>query len=57
MKLTLHPEAAPLRPELSQGIRMAPFGRYLVFYTTQVHHIRIERILHGSRRMQDLFDA
>lgn len=25
------PEAAPLRPELGEGIRMVPFGRYLIF--------------------------
>jgi toxin ParE1/3/4 len=50
------PEAAPLRPELGEGIRMVPFGRYLIFYTFAVDLIRIERVLHGARNIPALFD-
>lgn len=43
------PEAAPLREEFGAGIRVIPFGRYLIFYTTYSDRVRIERILSGSR--------
>jgi plasmid stabilization system protein ParE len=37
----------PRRDDLVPGIRMAPFGRYLIFYIVAEKTIRIERILHG----------
>jgi toxin ParE1/3/4 len=37
------------RPELGQGVRMLPHGRYLIFYREQEGQLRIERILHGAR--------
>ncbi len=37
------------RPELGEGIRMLPHGRYLIFYREASKGLRIERILHGSR--------
>ena len=55
--MTNYPEAAPLRPELGKGIRMLPFGHYLIFYTVNPENIRVERILHGARNIPDLFDA
>ncbi|UFP96345.1 type II toxin-antitoxin system RelE/ParE family toxin [Gloeobacter morelensis] len=45
------PEAAPLREEFGAGIRVVPFGRYLIFYTTQPDAVRIEPILPGSRNL------
>lgn len=51
------PLAAPLRNELGEGIRMLPFGRYLIFYTADSRIVRIERVLHGARNISDLFDA
>ncbi|MFZ5451079.1 MAG: type II toxin-antitoxin system RelE/ParE family toxin [Thermodesulfobacteriota bacterium] len=56
-KITAHPEAAPLRPVLGEGIRMAPFGRYLIFYTVHANNVRVERIIHGARNLPDLFDV
>lgn len=47
------PEAAPLRPEFGEGIRMVPMGRYLIFYTVHPNHVRIERILAGSRNISE----
>jgi toxin ParE1/3/4 len=32
-KITAMPLAAPLRPELGEGVRLVTFGRYLIFYT------------------------
>lgn len=37
------------RPELGDGIRMLPHGRYLIFYREANKALRIERIMHGSR--------
>lgn len=56
-QIVANPQAAPLRPELGAGFRMVPFGRYLIFYTVGTDAVRIERILHGARRLSDLFDA
>jgi len=58
VKITAMPETAPLRHELVEGIRMVPFGRYLIFYTIGAKSIRIERVLHGARKIIPiLFDA
>lgn len=56
LDITEYPEAAPLRPELGEGIRMVPFGRYLIFYTVHPKTIRVERILHSARNLIDLLD-
>jgi toxin ParE1/3/4 len=37
------------RPELGEGMRMLPHGRYLIFYREVNEGLRIERILHGAR--------
>lgn len=37
------------RPELGQGMRMQPHGRYLIFYRRRGQQVRIERILHSAR--------
>jgi len=56
-KITNNPTAAPLRSELGAGVRMVPFGRYLIFYTFEADQIRIERVLHGGRNIPALFDT
>ncbi len=57
VKIMAMPEAAPLRNELCEGMRMAPFGHYLIFYTVGIESIRIERVLHGARNISVLFGA
>lgn len=37
------------RPELGDGVRMLPHGRYLIFYREVNKALRIERIMHGAR--------
>ena len=37
------------RPELGDGVRMLPHGRYLIFYREVNQGLRIERIMHGAR--------
>lgn len=44
-----NPLAWPERADLLAGLRMRPFGRYLIFYRTGENGVRIERILHASR--------
>jgi len=56
-KINTYPEAAPLRPELGEGIRMVPFRRYLIFYTIHADNVRVERIIHAARNIPDLFDV
>ena len=56
-RITASPLGAPLRPELGEGIRMEPFGHYLIFYRVGAEEIRVERIIHGARNIPVLFDA
>jgi len=56
-KITAMPLAAPLHHEIGEGIRMVPFGHFLIFYTVDADSIRIERVLHGARNIPALFDA
>ncbi len=43
------PGIGTARPELGEGIRMLPHGRYLIFYRQAPDTIRIERVMHGAR--------
>jgi plasmid stabilization system protein ParE len=51
------PESSPLRENFYKGVRVAPFGNYLIYYT--IHktekEIRIERILHAARDINQSF--
>ena len=46
-----------MRPDLAPDIRMLVFRSYLVFYRALDHEVRIERILHSSRDLPDVFGA
>ncbi len=43
------PDAAPLRPELGNDVRLVPFGRYLILYVATPQAIEIGRVVHGAR--------
>lgn len=46
------------RPELGEGLRMLPHGRYLIFYREVNRGLRIERVMHGARDIaHDDFEA
>ena len=46
------------RPELGAGVCAWPHGHYLIFYRTAKAVLRIERIMHGSRDIdEDAFAA
>ena len=53
-KIPVFPEAAQLHPEYGEGVRIIPYGNYLIVYTIQPDHIRIERILSGFRNLPDI---
>ena len=54
-KITWFPEAIQLRPLLGEGIRLVPYGHYVICYTLQPGEVRIERIIAGERNLPDLF--
>src|SRR6266481_2833266 len=41
--------AFPVREDLAPGLRVLPYGQYLIFYRPMDATVRIERILHGAR--------
>ena len=43
------PGIGTLRPELGEGVKMLPCGRYLIFYREANKGVRIERIMHSAR--------
>jgi toxin ParE1/3/4 len=49
------PQGGMLRPELGQAIRSVLFGRYVIFYTAHPDEVRIERLLHGSRDIPNVY--
>ena len=50
-----HPGIGPPRPDIAAGARMLTVGRYLVLYRIAKERIEIVRVVHGSRRLEDLF--
>lgn len=45
------PLSYPSREDLSHGLRMAPLGRYVIFFSMFDDTVRIERVLHGARNL------
>jgi toxin ParE1/3/4 len=55
-KIVNTPLGFRLREDLAPGLRVLPFGRYLIFYRALASAVRIERILHSARDLGPLFD-
>jgi toxin ParE1/3/4 len=53
--LASSPRMAPLRPELSDGLRGFPTDDYVIFYREARHAIEIVRALHAARDIVALF--
>ena len=51
------PLAYPGREDLAPGLRMAPIGRYVIFFRAQEDAVRIERVLHGARDLPSIIAA
>lgn len=45
------PLGYPSREDLAPGLRMAPLGRYVIFFRVLDDMIRVERVLHGARNL------
>ena len=42
------------RPDIRRGLRMMPFGNYLILYERAPDGADIVRVLHGARQWQEL---
>ena len=48
------PTTFPRREDLAPGLQMAVHGNYLILFQVHNDAVRIERIVHGARRLRDL---
>jgi len=48
------PTAFVKRDDIAPGIQMAVHGNYLILFNTEGNAIRIERVVHGARQLQNL---
>ena len=55
-KISLAPLSYAERSDLRTGLRSCAHGAYLIFFTVDEQGVRIERILHGARDLQTLFE-
>jgi toxin ParE1/3/4 len=51
-----YPHAGRQRDDLWPGMRMFPVGDYLVLYRIDGKDVVIDRVVHGSRDLERLFD-
>jgi toxin ParE1/3/4 len=49
------PKIGPARNEIADGMRIFPVGNYLILYRVLDDGAEIVRIVHGARRLEDLF--
>ena len=56
--LARQPNLGRERPELLEGLRSMPVGRYVIFYIPRVRPrgIEVVRVLHGARDLKPLFE-
>ena len=54
--LCRQPAMGASTPELGEGLRRFPLGNYVVFYTGETGALVIERVLHGARDIEALFE-
>lgn len=48
------PSGFPKRDDIRPGLQMGVHGNYLILFTTDETAVRIERIVHGARRLREL---
>lgn len=54
--LAENPEMGEAVDHLKSGLRRYTHARYLLYYRIQADGILLYRVLHGARRIEDLFD-
>ncbi|HEY3909690.1 MAG TPA: type II toxin-antitoxin system RelE/ParE family toxin [Stellaceae bacterium] len=50
-RISTAPMSYPSREDLAAGLRVSVHGRYLILFRANSGSVRIERILHGARRL------
>jgi toxin ParE1/3/4 len=53
--LATQPYAGQAVPDLRQGLRRYTHGSYVIFYEPRESGIVLVRVLHGARKIEDLF--
>jgi len=53
--LVLNPQSGKKRDEIKQGLYSFPKDNHIIFYRISDNHIRIVRVLHGSRDISKHF--
>ena len=53
--LAEQPRLGPARPDIAPGLRYFPVGSYLILYREIKNGIEAVRVVHGARRLTDLF--
>jgi toxin ParE1/3/4 len=51
-RLCVFPESGVSIQDVMVGFRMVPVWDYLLFYSIQSDHIRLERLIHGARDLR-----
>ena len=51
-----NPKAGRERPELNEGLRSLPLGKYSIFYRIWAGEVAIARVIHSARDLDELFD-
>ena len=51
-----HPQLGPARPEIASEARALVVGDYLLLYRVDGFGAVIVRVVHGARRLTDMFD-
>ncbi len=55
--LIAHPHRGTARPEIAPEARMLVVDDYIILYRVNGTDTEIVRIVHGARRLEDLFDT
>ena len=53
--LSEQPRIGSVRSDIAPGLRHFPVGNYLILYREIAHGIEVVRVVHGARRLIDLF--
>jgi len=56
LALATRKEMGRSRPELGEGLRSFPVGRYVIFYRAQGDGIEVVRVLHSARELSEIRD-
>lgn len=49
------PQLGPARPDIASELRHFPVGNYLILYREIAEGIEVVRVIHGARRLSNLF--